>query len=160
MKIKRKQKATQIIVIALMMVSFLGLSAAGISAQDRYGFPRGVTHDLIRRIAKSAESRSNAFKRELRRTLNRSGLDGSNREDRLNEQARRLEKALDRVKRDVDRRRSYRQMQDNVRGAVRAGKDINFTVTNRWRGRSIEREWRRLKQEVNALARTVNVGQI
>lgn len=145
---------------AIITVAILAGSFVEASAQDRYGFPRGVTHELIRKIARSAEDRSDDFKKELRRALNRSGLDGSDREDRLNDRARRLERALDRVKKGVDKRESYRQIQGDVRDAVRAGKDIDFTVTNRWRGSSIEREWRRLKQEVNALARTVSVGQI
>jgi hypothetical protein len=145
---------------AIITVALLAGSSVEASAQDRYGFPPGVTHELIRKIARSAEDRSDDFKKELRKTLNRSGLNGSDREDRLNEQARRLERALDRVKKGVDKRESYRQVQGDVREAVRAGKDIDFTVSNRWRGSSIEREWRRLKQEVNALARTVSVGQI
>lgn len=159
-KNEMQNKAYCGIFAAVLVATAFFAGAGDASAQNTYGFPRGVTHDLIRRIARSAEDRSDDFKGELRRSLNQSGLDGSNREDRLNEQARRLERALDRVKKGVDKRKSYGQIQGDVRDAVRAGKEINFTVSNRWRGSSIEREWRRLRSEVNALAKTVNVGRI
>lgn len=145
---------------AIAFFGFFLISADIANAQDRYGFPSGSSHEIVKRIARSAEDRSDDFKGELRRALNKSGLDGSAREDRLNDQARRLERALDRVKKGVDKRKPYREVQDNVRDAVRAGKDINLTVRNRWRGSGVEREWRRLRDEINALARTVNVSRI
>lgn len=155
-----KRVITLPIVAAIFTAAVVAGLAAQANAQDRYGFPRGVSHDLIRRIAKSAEDRSDDFKGELRRALNRSGLDGTRREDRLNDQARSLERALDRVKKGVDKRKGFREVQDDVRDAVRAGKTIDLTVSNRWRGSGVEREWRRLKTEINALASTVNVGRV
>lgn len=149
-----------IIGFAVLATTLMALSVIDTSAQDRYGFPPGSGHDIVRRIAKRAESRSDSFKRELRRALNNSALSGGLRESRLNDRARRLERALDRVLNGVKKRRNFHQVQGDVRDAVSAGRDINFTVSNRWRGSSIEREWRRLRQEVNALARTVRVGQI
>ncbi len=156
-----KKRIAPIIFMALVFIgAALAFSNEQVAAQDRYGFPPGSSHQIVRRIAKRAEDRSDDFKRELRRMLNNSGLDGSLRESRLNDRARKLERALDRVKRGVDKRKQFREVQDDVRDAVSAGRDINFTVSNRWRGSGLEREWRRLKEEVNALARTVRVGQI
>lgn len=148
-------------VLFLAVLTFLMAGAVTTAtAQDRYGFPPGVSHEIVRRIAKSAEDRSDDFKRELRRMLDNSSLSGSLRESRLNDRARRLERALDRVRKGVIKRKNFYQVQSDVREAVSAGRDINFTVSNRWRGSSLEREWRRLRNEINALARTVRVGQI
>lgn len=148
-------------VLFLAVLTFLMAGAmTTATAQDRYGFPPGVSHEIVRRIAKSAEDRSDDFKRELRRMLDNSSLSGSLRESRLNDRARRLERALDRVRKGVIKRKNFYQVQSDVREAVSAGRDINFTVSNRWRGSSLEREWRRLRNEINALARTVRVGQI
>ena len=156
---KRTQHLKKVLFFAALAFFTAG-AATNAAAQDRYGFPPGVSHDIVRRIAKSAEDRSDDFKRELRRMLDNSALSGSLRESRLNDRARRLERALDRVRRGVVKRKNFYEVQSDVRDAVSAGRDINFTVSNRWRGSSLEREWRRLRNEVNALARTVRVGQI
>ena len=57
------------------------------------GSDRKLTHDQIRKAVREIEDRSDDFKKSLRRALNNSVLDGSNREVELNRQAKRLESA-------------------------------------------------------------------
>ena len=171
------QRISYSIFCSILVLVIFGVFAGSTNAQSRdrgyergqgsyngssqnYGMPRGVTHDLILRIARSAEDRSDDFKRELRRAMDRGSLDGTNREDRLNDQARRLERALDRVKKGVEKRRSYSEIRNDVRQAVSAGRDINVSVRNRWMGSTVETEWRRLKNEINALAKTFSLTRI
>ncbi|MDT4967830.1 MAG: hypothetical protein QOJ64_2567, partial [Acidobacteriota bacterium] len=84
--------------------------------------------------------------------LDRSGLNGTKREDRLNEYARDLEKALDQLRGEFDRKESYIETRTETRRCLDIASDINVAMRNRRMGGETERQWALLRAELNTLA--------
>ena len=112
------------------------------------GYTRSEVNDLIKRV----ETRSDTFIKLFDRALDRSRLDGTNREDRLNEDARNLEKALDDLRREFDRKESYIETRPEVRRCLDIATDINVAMRHRRLGGETERQWALLRAELNTLA--------
>ena len=129
------------------------LSAPG-QAQRRRLPPRarGYTKDEVNRIIKRVEERSDKFVKLFDKSLDRSGLDGTNREDRLNEYARNLESALDSLRSEFDRKESYIETRPEVRRCLDIATDINVAMRSRRLGAETERQWALLRAELNTLA--------
>ena len=113
---------------------------------------RGYTKNEVNNIIKRVETRSDAFIKLFDRALDRSRLDGTNREDRLNEYARNLEKALDELRSEFDRKESYVETRPEVRRCLDIATNINVAMRNRRLGGETERQWALLRAELNALA--------
>jgi len=139
------------------------LAPALLNAQE-YGHHRW--RDRSERLARidalvrDCENRTDSFKESLRRALDRSRLDGSYREHRLNADARRLEEAMNVVRdawnhdRDVDRAKRH------VRDAIFAGRDIERAMSRFYLRSYIESDWRMLRSELNRLADIFDVSGI
>lgn len=135
------------------------LSALPLEAQRRRLPPRarGYTKDEVNRIIKRVEERGDKFVRLFDRSLDRSGLDGTNREDQLNEHARNLESALDELRREFDRKESYIETRPETRRCLDIASDINVAMRNRRLGAETERQWALLRTELNTLANVYNL---
>ncbi len=138
---------------------------AGAQYRDRYDrhHRRDRDDDRVGRISgvvADCERRTDDFRQALRRALNDSRLDGTRREDELNESAGRLAHAMDRLRdswnedHDVDRSRR------NVRTAIMAGRDINRTLSRHALRGHIRREWEDLREELNRLAEVFGEPEI
>jgi hypothetical protein len=88
----------------------------------------------------------------IKRVENRSKLDGSNREDRLNEKAKNLEKTTDDLRREFDRKENYVETRPEVRKCLDIAEDINVVMKRRRMGATTEEQWRLLRAELNTLA--------
>ena len=124
------------------------------SAQRRRHHPRarGYTKAEVDAVIKRVETRSDAFVKLFDRALDRSRLDGTDREDNLNEHARRLERELDDLRREFDRKESYVETRPEVRRCLDAAGAINRTMKSRRMGAETERQWALLRTELNTLA--------
>ena len=81
-------------------------------------------------------------------------------EDRLNEQARRLDVAISRLRESWNRERDPEKSREHVREAVAAAREINWAIeTDQVRGR-VQHEWDVLRAEVNRLAAVFHEPQI
>lgn len=108
---------------------------------------------LLRRV----EQRAEAFRPLLDRALDRSQLDGTNREDRLNEDARQLDRELGELRRDFNRSRRYQDSRNRVARVLDVSKSINKVVRNRRLTPEAERAWGRLRDDLNFLAYVYNL---
>lgn len=128
------------------------LSVPGEAQRRRHPRQRGYTKTEVNNIIKRVEERSDRFVKLFDKSLDRSGLDGSNREDRLNEHARNLEKALDDLRGEFDRKENYVETRPEVRRCLDIATNINVAVRNRRLGGETERQWTLLRAELNTLA--------
>lgn len=138
-----------------ILMGFAFVLSLPIHAQDRRRpdwRPQGLTHERVKDAVRDIEDLSDDFRKSLRSALRDSSLDGTRREDDLNRQSKRLERAMDKVKKGVERRREFRSIRDDVRDALRAGADINVTMRRRRLDADAEREWIRLRAGLNFLA--------
>jgi hypothetical protein len=134
----------------------LALAAPDASAQRRRGGraprARGYTRAEVDAVIKRVENRSDEFVKLFDESLDRSGLDGSEREDRLNERAKNLERTLDDLRREFDRKESYVETRPEVRRCLALAGEINDVMKRRRMGGQVERQWGLLRAELNTLA--------
>lgn len=132
--------------------ALLILSVPSEAQRRRTPRQRGYTKQEVNTIIKRVEERSDHFVKLFDKSLDRSRLDGTNREDRLNEYARNLEKALDDLRSEFDRKENYVETRPEVRRCLDIASNINVAVRNRRLGGETERQWALLRSELNTLA--------
>ncbi len=120
-------------------------------AQGRY---RGRVYSKadVDRIIKRVEDRSDAFQKMVDRNLDRSRLNGSKREDNINDQVKDLEKALDDLRREFDRKDSFRETRREVERVMSEADEVNALMKRLRFDASVEREWQLVKADLNKLA--------
>ena len=138
---------------ALLMV----LALADTSFAQRRGRGGNYTKAQVDRLIKNVETRTDRFVSQFDNSLDRSRLNGTKREDNLNQRARNLETATDELRREFDRRDSWGENKDEVRRCLNIAADINATMRNRNFNRATENNWANVRAELNTLARVYNL---
>jgi len=174
MSLSKLQRKFRIVGAALSLVlGFILLSSVSASAQyrdndrrdnrrndrrdDRWGrYNKREIENLIRRV----EQRTDTFVRQFDRSLDNSRIDGTRREDRLNERARELEKATDQLRSRFNRSDSLSESRDEVQRVVRLASEIDKAIRRGRVGNGVQNSWSNLRSEINALARAYNVRSI
>lgn len=136
------------------------LISANVSNAQRRGRDRNYTKAQVDRLIKNVEERTDRFVSEFDRALDRSRLNGTKREDNLNEKARNLESGTDELRREFDRRDSWIENKDEVRRCLNIAADINVVMQRRKLGGAAENNWANVRSELNALAAAYNLPGI
>jgi hypothetical protein len=134
---------------------FIGVSDA--AAQGRYvgQLSRSDVDNIIRRL----EDSSDEFRRDFLKELDRSGLSGSQKRTYRN-QVDLFENATDRLRSDFDRQNSWWESRNQVRNVISAAVPLNNTMNSITFRRNIERQWNRLRNDINKLADTYDLPGI
>jgi hypothetical protein len=146
-----------IIAIAAALLLPLSLDAQGYRDR-RDGGRRGDSRDLDERRGRVAgiiadlDRRTTDFKAALRRALDRSKLDGTRREDELNRDAAKLERAADRLRESWNADRDFGRSKRHLEVALSAGRDIHRTMARHRLREHVQREWDAIRHELNQLA--------
>jgi hypothetical protein len=111
-------------------------------------------------IIKRVEQNTDDFVGLFDKSLDNSGLNGTNREDYLNKRARDLESATDELRREFDRRDTWTENKDEVRKCLNIATDINATMKNRRLGAATEAKWANVRNELNILANAYNLPKV
>jgi len=137
----------------LLLVLVLGLLTLPIAAQNRRG-PRGrvYTKADVNELIKVAENRSDRFIKLFDKALDKSALDGSEREDRINERAKDFETAMDHLRKEFDKKESYIETKPEMRRVLEVAREINEVMLRRNLRADVENEWMALRRELNVLA--------
>lgn len=154
MNLTKKISATVLTLLAMAL-----MVTATASAQGRFR-GRNYTKADVDRIIKRCEDRSDAFTRMIDRNLDRSRLDGTRREDNINDQVRDLERALDELRREFDRRDTWRETRREVEKVMRESDEISALMKNARFDRNVEREWQLVKADLNKLAGIYELRQL
>ena len=133
----------------------LGLNAQGYD-RGSGGHDSSRNHDdgsrRVSGIIADCERRTGEFKVALKRALDRSPLDGSRREDELNRDAAKLERAMRRLMDSWNADKDYGRSRKNLGVAISAGQDIDRTMSrHRLRGH-LQNDWNVVRNELNRLA--------
>lgn len=140
---------------SLMIVCLLLALSVSALAQGRYRGRRYTKAD-VDRIIKRVETHSDSFVKAVDRSLDNGRLDGTEAEDRINDQVEDLEKALDELRREFDKRDGWLEVRENVVKVIDEAEDVNAIFHRRRLSRFIESEWVRLRAEINKLAGIYN----
>jgi hypothetical protein len=146
---------------ALSVMTILVGGATDASAQARRRPPdaRVVRVDRVNveRTIKRLEERSDRFRQTVDRDLDRSRLNGSRREDRINEQVKHLENALDDLRSEFNRGDRFDETRRHVDRAMRQSDEVNALFRRGSFGREAEREWSAIRADLNSLAAAYNL---
>ena len=135
--------------ITLSMVAVL-LSSPGVSAQILRGQER-QTQVLLNRI----ESRTDTFKRAVEMSLNRTPLNSTDREDRINDFIAAFETATDLLRRGFA---ANRDVTSEVNEVLSRATFINRFMTRNRLSIRAETEWNGLRTDLNSLSRFHSVA--
>ena len=153
-------KMIGIATILAALVLPLGLNAQG-NRGDRDRHESGGRDDRrdqderrgrVAGIIADCEQRTNEFTVALKRNLDRSPLDGTRREDRLNQNASKLEHAMNRLRDSWNADRDFERSRRHLRVALSAGQDIHRTMSKHQLRGHVQREWDVVRNELNRLA--------
>lgn len=155
----RKHFARPIIGLAVCCL-MLALAAPALSSyQGRYR-GRGYSKADVDAIIKRVETRSDEFKKMFDNSLDRSRLDGTEAEDRLNDRVKDFEKELDELRDDFDRKDTWRETRSHVEDVMREAAGVNTVMKNRRLHNRVEASWVVLRAELNKLAGIYNLPRL
>ena len=144
----------------LFIVAIFGtmaLMSDSTQAQRRRARGRTYTKAEVDQIIKRVETRADIFQKEFDKALDKSRLNGSNREDQLNQYAKDLEKETDELRREFDRRDLWIENKDEVRRCLNTASKLDVAMRNRKLGGDVESTWAALRYELNTLAKVYNL---
>ena len=145
------------IIVGCMMLTV----ASPTFAQGRWpSRSRAYARVDVDRLIRQAENHSDQFVAMFDRALDRSRLEGSIREDRLNERALQLERELNIVRQEFNRTRNHYEIRSRIASALNAAQVINTVMRNRRLYPVAERQWMLLRSDLNRLAAVYNLSQL
>lgn len=128
-----------------------GLGASSTLAQN-WNYRRYKRVDVdstIRRCERSTDQFVHVFDNQL----DKSPLNDTEREDKLNEKARDLENAMDKLREDFNRRgESWWESRETAREALHYAKGINNSMRSRRYRQGTEQLWWQVRTDLNRLA--------
>ena len=149
--------------IAAVLISFFALADTA-SAQRRVRLheTRGqvVNKAQVKAIIERVETRVDYFVKQFDKSLDRSRLDGSDREDQLNKRAKDLEHATDDMRKHFDVTDKWIDNRDEVRKCLNIASDIDKAMRNRRLGGVTETNWANVRFELNSLADVYNMPKV
>lgn len=144
-------------IAAMLMI----LAMADATFAQRRGRNRGYSKVQVDRIITNVEDRVDQFVGQIDSALDRNKrLDGTRREDQINRRAKDLERATDALRSDFNRRERYNDSRAEVSKCLNIAADINVLMRRRRFDRKTESNWRRVRSELNTLARVYNLPNI
>ena len=141
----------------LMVLSFAGDANAQRRRESRN---RLMTKAQVKQVISRVEDRVDNFVKNNNKSLDKSKLDGSSREDWLNKRARDLESATDELSREFEKRDAWIENKDEVRKCLNIASDINRNMRNYKFGAATEGNWDRVRYELNTLADVYNLPKV
>ena len=107
----------------------------------------------VRQLLDSIARRTDKFRSVLDSELDKSRLNGSRREDNINQSVRDFEQVINRLR---DRSNKNESVNDDVRETLNRASRIDNFLRRRRLGGDVESQWSRLRQELDELARRSN----
>ena len=128
------------------ILTILGVATIlSISVNAQRPWYRGNVREIIRDL----ESDTDRFKSSLDSALDRSKLDGTSREDEINEYVKRFEEATDRLR---DRAEDQSYAPGLANEVLSRGRSINTFVRRHRLGGNAESDWAKVRNDLNRLA--------
>lgn len=145
--------------ILAVMVLALGLPAAvaaqwGGYPQDRYPdrgngrYDERALRDSVNRLDRLAKD----FERDMDRALDRSRVNGTRQEDRINEETHQFKKAVGNLKSRVGNGRDLNRSADEARRVLQQAQDLDRIARPRWFDGRLSSEWSQIQQELRFIS--------
>ncbi len=146
-----------ILAAAILALSLPAVAAAqwGRYPQDRYPDNRGYgryddrgLRDSVHRLDRLAKD----FERDMDRALDRSRVNGSSREDRINDQVHQFRDAVGDLKSRVGNGRDLNRSADEARRVLDEGQQLDRVARPRWFDSRLASEWSQIQRELSYIS--------
>jgi hypothetical protein len=139
--------------VAVLAVS-LGIFAGAALGQGRYAnvYSKAQVDDFVQQLEQS----SNQFRTDFRNEVNSSDLSSSTKRT-YNNYAAQFENSVDRLRQRFNSSSSWWESRNEVRSMISSSQNINTTMNSASFRRRIERQWNRLRNDINKLADTYDL---
>ncbi len=144
-------------ILGLAVILTIVSAAGSATAQRRESRGRMLTKAQVKEIINRVEDRVDNFRKNFDRSLDHSGLNGTDREDWLNRRAKDLESATDELSRRFDTRDAWIDNREEVRRCLNIASDIDRNIKSQRYGAATENNWARVRYELNSLADVYNI---
>lgn len=114
------------------------------------GGDRRSYNGQVQQLVNNIERNANRFRNSLDQALDRTRLDGSNREDQINQYAKNFESATNRLR---DRYNDRQAATADVQQVLTSAYQINTFMQRRRLGGQVESDWAMLRRDLNELER-------
>ena len=153
-----KRFATTMTNLFLMCLAMVALTSAAV-AQGTGPGGKFYTKAEVEQLIKRVEERSDSFRKVIDHTLDQSALNGTNREDNINQQVKELENAIDKLRKDFNRANTWQETREQVQRVMNEADEVNAIVRRgRWRrGGAVKSEWALVRNDLNRLAGVYNL---
>ncbi len=138
----------------ILSVACIAFFAIGAFGQGRYAnvYSRTQVEGYISQLEQS----SNAFRTDFVNEVNRSNLNSSTKRQ-YNRDAEQFENSLDVLKRRFDSSNSWWESRNDVQTMISNSQSLNNTMNSAAFRRNLERQWNRLRNDINKLADTYDL---
>jgi hypothetical protein len=156
----RMTRATKIFALAALGCLMLWPAPSALAQGEAHG--KYYTKADVDRIIKRVEERSDSFRRVVDRSLDRGALDGTRREDNINEQVKEMEGALDDLRSKFDRTDTWQDTRSQVQKVLDEADEVNAIMNIRRRrfGKNVREEWALVRRDLNTLADVYNLRKL
>ena len=117
--------------------------------------PYRVSDSQVQALLTNIETKTDTFKRTIDRSLDRSRLNNTNREDNINEFITDFENSTDRLKQKFDARKS---VSADVEDVLMKANAINGFLRNNALNRNVQNQWDSLRTDLNTLSTYYSVS--
>lgn len=147
------KRLSRVVMGLVLTCSVLAISASSTAAQGTGPGGKFYTKADVERIIKRVEERSDAFRKVIDQSLDRSAINGTNREDNINQQVKELENAIDKLRKDFDRANTWQETREQVQRVLDESDEVNAIIRRgRWRrGGVVKSEWALVRNDLNRL---------
>ncbi len=155
-----KNNLLKVLFVLTAVFGVITITSGEANAQRRVMRPVMASRYQIDQTIRRVETRADRFVAALNDSLDHSRLDGTNLEDRLDQRARALGDATDKLRREFDRGDSLQENRQYVRTCLDIASDIDVSVRRRRFGAKTENTWAVLRSDLNSLARYYGLSGI
>lgn len=137
---------------ALLTLTLPAIASAQWNGNRRNDDYYGRNNRNLNSTIKNLKNRSRSFERRIDRELDRSRMNGSRREDRINDIAADFARAADDLDDSYDNRGDYNQSQNEARRVLQLGAQLDRALGRGRLNRNIQDDWSRIRQDLRVLA--------
>lgn len=144
-----------ILAAALVALSLPVVAAAQWGRQDRYPDNRGYGRYDERAVRDSAhrlDRLAKDFEREMDRALDRSRVNGSSREDRINDEVHQFRRAAGAFKSRVGNGRDLNRSADEARRVLQEAEQVDRVARPRWFDNRLGSQWSAIQRELRFIS--------
>lgn len=156
----RFRKLIGVFAFSLMLLALPSIASAQWRDNDNNRNNRNNRNNQSNRnlqgTIRSLKNLSNQFERQVDRELDRSRINETRREDRINDLAERFKDAANDLDEAYDDRGDYNRSADEARRVLALGSQIDRVISRRGIGRNVQNSWSGIQRQLRVLARAYN----